>query len=43
MTALHTLKKRTPDVTTAFKSVLDKLAEQADTDPYKAIFSFDSS
>jgi transposase len=43
MTALHTLKKRTPDVTTAFKSALDKLAEQADIDPYKAIFSFDSS
>jgi len=43
MTALHTLKKRIPDVTTAFKSALDKLAEQADIDPYKAIFSFDSS
>jgi transposase len=43
MTVLHTLKKRTPDVTIAFKSALDKLAEQANIDPYKAIFSFDSS
>ena len=43
MTVLHTLKKRTPDVTTAFKSGLDKLAEQSDIDPHKAIFSFDSS
>jgi transposase len=43
MTVLHTLKKRTPDVTTAFKSALDKLAEQSNIDPYKAIFSFDSS
>jgi transposase len=43
MTVLHTLKKRMPDVTSAFKSGLDKLAEQSDIDPYKAIFSFDSS
>jgi len=43
MTVLHTLKKRTPDVTTALKSSLDKLAEQSHIDPYKAIFSFDSS
>ncbi len=43
MTVLHTLKKRSPDVTAAFKSVLDKLAKQADIDPYKAIFSLDSS
>ena len=43
MTVLHTLKKRTPDVTTAFKSAIDKLAGQTDADPYKAIFSFDSS
>jgi transposase len=43
MTVLHTLKKRVPDVTVAFKSALDKLAEQADIDPNKAIFSFDSS
>jgi transposase len=43
MTVLHTLKKRTPDVTAAFKSALDKLAEQTNIDPNKAIFSFDSS
>jgi len=43
MTVLHTLKKRTSDVTTAFKSALDKLAEQGDIDPYKALFSVDSS
>ena len=43
MTVLHTLKKKTTDVTVAFKSALDKIAEQADIDPNKAIFSFDSS
>jgi hypothetical protein len=43
MTILHTLKKRTSDVTVAFKSALDKFAEQANIDHYKAIFSLDSS
>jgi len=43
MTVLHTLKKRTPDVTAAFKSALDKLAEQSNIDPNKAVFTFDSS
>jgi hypothetical protein len=43
MTVLHTLRKRTSDVTTAFKSALDRVAEQGDIGPYKAIFSFDSS
>ncbi len=43
MTVLHTLKKRSPDVTIAFKSALDKLAEDGDIDPYKTVFSFDSS
>jgi len=43
MTVLHTLKKMTPDVTAAFKSALDKLAEQTNIDPNKAIFTFDSS
>lgn len=43
MTVLHTLKKRTTDVTSAFNSALDKLAEDSDIDPHKAIFSFDSS
>jgi hypothetical protein len=43
MTVLHTLKKRTSDVTTAFKSALDKLAEKGDIDPHKALSSVDSS
>ncbi len=43
MTVLHTLKKKTPDVTIAFKSALDRLAEQGDFDPYKTVFVFDSS
>jgi len=43
MTVLHTLKKTTVDVTGAFKSALDKLAEQDDIDIYKAVFKFDSS
>ena len=43
MTVLHTLRKRTSDVTAVFKSALDRLAEQGDIDPYKAVFSFDSS
>jgi len=43
MTVLHTLKKRTPDVTAVFKSALDKLAEQSDSVPYEAVFNFDSS
>jgi hypothetical protein len=43
MTVLHTLKKRTADVTTAFKFALDSLAEQGDIDIYKAVFGFDSS
>jgi len=43
MTVLHTLKKRTADVTTVFKFALDKLAEQSGIDPCKAIFNFDSS
>ena len=43
MTVLHTLKKRVPNVTTAFKSALDKLADQRDVDLYKTIFRLDSS
>jgi len=43
MTVLHTLKKTTVDVMGAFKSALDKLAEQGDIDIYKAVFKFDSS
>lgn len=43
MTVLHTLRKRVPDVTTAFQSALDKLAEQPDADPAKILFGLDSS
>jgi hypothetical protein len=43
MTVLHTLKKRTPDVTVAFKSALDKLAKQANIDLAKALFNLNSS
>jgi len=43
MTVLHTLRKKTSDVTTAFKSALDRLAEQSGIDPHKAVFGFDSS
>jgi transposase len=43
MTALHTLKKRTTDVASAFKTALDRLAEAGDIEPYKAVLSFDSS
>jgi len=43
MTVLHTLQKRTPDVTAAFKAALDKLAEQPDIDPTDALFSLNSS
>jgi transposase len=41
MTILHTLKKRKTDVTSAFNSALDNLAEQADIDLYKAVFKFE--
>jgi len=37
------LKKRVPDITAAFKSALDKMAEKADIDPQDAVFGFDSS
>ena len=43
MTVLQTLKKRTPDVTAAFKSALDKLAQEPDIDPADTLFSLDSS
>ncbi len=43
MTVLHTLRKRVPDVATAFQAVLDKLAEQPDADPAKILFGLDSS
>ena len=43
MTVLHTLRKKCSDVTVAFKSILDNLAEQPDIDPCKLIFNLDSS
>jgi transposase len=43
MTVLHTLRKRVPDVATAFQSALDQLAEQPDADPAKTLFGLDSS
>ena len=43
MTVLHTLKKRTPDVTAAFKSALDRLGEQTDLDLAKVLFNLNSS
>jgi hypothetical protein len=43
MTVLHTLKKRTLDAMTAFKSALDKLAEQPNANPAKLPFGLDSS
>ena len=42
MTVLHTIKKKTGDVTDAFKSAHDKLAEQHDVELYQAIFSLES-
>jgi transposase len=38
MSVLHTLRKRTADVTAAFKRALDDLARNPATDPYQALF-----
>ena len=43
MTVLHTLRKRTPDVTAAFKSALDRLVEEANLDLARALFNLNSS
>lgn len=43
MTVLHTLRKRTPDVTVAFKRGLDRLAENPALDVYTAFFGPNSS
>ena len=40
---MNAYKKSAPDVTIAFKSALDKLAEDIDIDTYKTVFSFDLS
>jgi len=43
MTVLHTLRKRVPDVATAFQAALDQLAERPDADAAKLLFGLDSS
>ncbi len=43
MTVLHTMRKRCPDVVDAFKSALNKLAEQPDIDLSKVLLRADSS
>ena len=43
MTVLHTLGKRTSDVMTTFKSILNKLVEQPDCDPAELLSAFNSS
>jgi hypothetical protein len=43
MSVLHTLRKRTDDVTGAFQRALDRLAEDATVDLYKLLFRSDSS
>jgi transposase len=43
MSLLHTLRKRTQDVTLAFQRALDRLAKNEARDPYAALFRFDSS
>lgn len=43
MTVLLTLAKKTPDVMTAFKSVLDQLAEHPEANPAKLLRRFNSS
>jgi hypothetical protein len=43
MTVLHTLKKRQPQVTDAFKAALDHLALNPALDPYDALFATDTT
>ena len=43
MSVLHTLRKRTEDLTPAFERALNRLAEEDTRDPYGALFKFDSS
>lgn len=43
MSLLHTLRKRTDNVTEAFQNALDRLAQNPSCNPYKALFQFDSS
>ncbi len=43
MSVLHTLRKRTDELLSAFQQALDRLAEDDACDPYIALFRFDSS
>jgi hypothetical protein len=43
MTVLHTLKKQTTDVAGRFKEALDRLAAEPAFDPYRALFTPDTS
>ncbi len=43
MSVLHTLRKRTDELLSAFQQALDRLAEDDACDPYLALFRFDSS
>jgi len=43
MSVLHTVRKRTDDVTAAFQCALDRLAEDSTVDLYKLLFRSDSS
>jgi len=43
MSVLHTLRKRTDDVTAAFQKGLDSLAQDSSRDPYAALRHLDSS
>ena len=43
MMILHTLRKRTPDVSAAFKAALDKLAQQPNLDLAKTLLNPNSS
>lgn len=43
MTVLHTLRKRTSDVMTAFKAMLDKIAEKLDCNPAELLATLNSS
>jgi hypothetical protein len=43
MSVLHTLRKRTDDVTAAFQRVLDSLVQDPTADLYQLLFRSDSS
>lgn len=43
MSVLHTLQKRTPDVTVALEKLLNQLAQDPQRDPYRLLVALDSS